>query len=207
MLDELVQMLNPFSAGEVLLVIVVIGWAVRVVATTVLKVLHSHKEQVKKDFIKEEEWEDIQEGIRTTKTDLTNLTEKMNTDIEDLRKEMEEKIRSQDSAESDLTAAIKKINVFMNEQRDAMTKITDQVGALEVQIDLLLRSDVEHIHAYLVDAYNKYVRVEKSIDLITLQNLERVYNRYMEEIRGGGDEFLTKIMRELRNLPTTVDKK
>ena len=207
MLDELVQMLNQFSAGEVLLAIVVIGWVIKTVVTSILNVLNEHKEHVRKDFIKEEEWKDIQEGIKTTKTDLTNLTEKMNSDMESLRQEVEEKISSQNTAESDLTAAIQKVNLFVDEQREAMAKITDRVVTIEVQIDLLLKSDAEHIHAYLVDAYNKYVRVEKSIDLITLQNLERVYNKYMEEIRGEGDEFLTKLMRELRNLPTTTEKK
>ena len=207
MFDELVGMLNNFSAGEVLMVIAVVGWVIKSIATSAINVLNGHKEHVKKDFIKEEEWKDIQEGIKTTKTDLTNLTEKMDAEMEDFRKEVEKKLSSQDNAESELNNAIQRVNLFIDEQRAAMSKITDRVGTIEVQIDLLLKSDAEHIHAYLVDAYNKYVRVEKSIDLITLQNLERVYNKYMEEIRGEGDEFLTKLMRELRNLPTTLEKK
>ena len=207
MFDELVKMLDNFSAGEVLMVIAVVGWVIKSIATSVITVLKDHKEHVKKDFIKEEEWKDIQESIKTTKTDLTNLTEKMNTDMEDFRKDVEKKLGSQDSTESELNVSIQRVNLFIDEQREAMRKITDRVGTIEVQIDLLLKSDAEHIHAYLVDAYNKYVRVEKSIDLITLQNVERVYNKYMEEIRGEGDEFLTKLMRELRNLPTTLEKK
>lgn len=205
--DELVQRLNNFSAGEVVMVLAIAGWVIKSIVVSVINVLKEHKEYVKKDFIKEEEWKDIQEGIKTTKADLTNLTEKMTKDMEKLRSEIEEKMKSQDDAESDLNNAIQKVNMFIDEQREGMTKITERVGNIEVQIDLLLKSDAEHIHAYLVDAYNKYVRVEKSIDLITLQNLERVYNKYMEEIRGEGDEFLTKLMRELRNLPTTMEKK
>lgn len=189
------------------MVLAIAGWVIKSIVVSVINVLKEHKEYVKKDFIKEEEWKDIQEGIKTTKADLTNLTEKMTKDMEKLRSEIEEKMKSQDDAESDLNNAIQKVNMFIDEQREGMTKITERVGNIEVQIDLLLKSDAEHIHAYLVDAYNKYVRVEKSIDLITLQNLERVYNKYMEEIRGEGDEFLTKLMRELRNLPTTMEKK
>ena len=92
MFDELVGMLNNFSAGEVLMVIAVIGWVIKSIATSAINVLNGHKEHVKKDFIKEEEWKDIQEGIKTTKTDLTNLTEKMSAEMEDFRKEVEKKI-------------------------------------------------------------------------------------------------------------------
>ena len=51
----------------------------------------------------------------------------------------------------------------------------------------------------------KYVKKEKSIDLISLQNLENIYNKYLEE-DGGKDEFLAKLMKELRDLPTTKNK-
>ena len=41
---------------------------------------------------------------------------------------------------------------------------------------------------------------EREIDLSTLQNVERMYKKYMEEIEDN-DDFIEKLMNEMRNLP------
>ena len=82
--------------------------------------------------------------------------------------------------------------------------LEDKISKLESQINVLITSDVEYIRAYITDSYKKFVKELHHIDLMSLQNVESIYNRFLQET-GSEDEFLSKLMRELRNLPTTKD--
>ena len=97
-------------------------------------------------------------------------------------------------------------NKLASEYIKKIESLETRVDKMERQIDLLFKSDKEYFRAFILEGYNKYVKAERSIDLVSLQTLESIYNKYLEE-DGGKDEFLAKLMKELRNLPTTKEKK
>jgi predicted nucleic acid-binding Zn-ribbon protein len=115
---------------------------------------------------------------------------------------MTDNMESADNANESVNKSFDDLEKSIREISPKLQLMEQRIEKLERQIGDLLRSDVDYIKAYITDAYNKYVKEEQHIDLLTLQNVESVYNRLLEET-GSEDEFLSKLMRDLRNLPTT----
>ena len=136
------------------------------------------------------------------KSELENITK----DVDNYKKLVDGKLKEMiDKASVDDDTFIKSLNEIKNTLSliDPKLKLLeDKVSKVESQINVLITSDVEYIKAYITDSYNKFVKENHHIDLLSLQNVESVYNRLLQET-GVEDEFLSKLMRELRNLPTT----
>ena len=66
----------------------------------------------------------------------------------------------------------------------------------------MLDSDCETIRSFIMSEYCKWVEDKGEIDLITLQNIERMYKKYLEEVGENTDEFIDKLVNEIRQLPT-----
>ena len=81
-----------------------------------------------------------------------------------------------------------------------INKILDSIDNIMKNIHILIDSDKETIRSFIMSEYYKWEG--KVIDLITLQNIERLYKKYLEELGDESDDFIDKIMTELRNLPT-----
>lgn len=96
---------------------------------------------------------------------------------------------------SDIASTIKK---FENRVKNSELK----VESMNKTIEILISSDIGSHKAWIVHEYDKWVKREGSIDLMSLQNIENIYRLYLDEVSDGGDQFITKLVQEIRNLPT-----
>ena len=130
----------------------------------------------------------------------------MSTEVENYKgiidNKLEEMVKSSSDGSKEFLEAFNEMKSIIVVLEPKMKFIEEKISKLESQIGVLITSDVEYIKAYLTDSYKKFVKEKHHIDLISLQNVESLYNRFLQET-GVEDEFLSKLMRELRNLPTT----
>ena len=148
------------------------------------------------------------DGILTDITSLKTEIDKISNDVDNYKGIIDGKLKEiiKNSSENG-DEFIKSLDEIKNTLMiiDPKVKILeDKISKLESQINVLITSDVEYIRAYITDSYKKFVKELHHIDLMSLQNVESIYNRFLQET-GSEDEFLSKLMRELRNLPTTKD--
>ena len=205
MFDQFVQYLNKFSAGEVAIALAVIAWAIYSSIQAICAFLEKHKQFVQEDLKKNEEWISFKETLNKVVTDLDTLNEKVETDTRKIAEEISSHKHISDDADGTIQRAITNLNESIDEQIKSIRKINERLKTIESQVNLLMESDAAHIRAFIVDAFNRYAQEEKQIDLLTLQNLERVFNKYMEEMGPAGDDFIVKLMQDLRNLPTVKE--
>lgn len=206
MLEKIVALFNNWNAGDVILFIVILYTIGVVIFKGVKKLLDHNKQLVTENIRKEEELNNILSTLQTTRNDLSNLNNQFRSAIADIGSKLENHTGSSQDDIANLNSLITAIQEDIALQSPKIDALEEKLLKIEEQISVLINSDVEYIKAYITDAYDKYVTTEKNIDLMTLQNIESVYNRVLQEI-GEEDEFLAKLMREIRDLPTTKTPK
>jgi F0F1-type ATP synthase membrane subunit b/b' len=199
MLDILVKWLNDFSAGDALLAIVVVCWAVTKVWTPLSKLREKTRDNVKNDINKNEEHQKILTDIKTVKQECLELQKA----TQELSNEFKSLTENSTSDDGKLAKSIQEISNLIAEQDKRIGKIESNVRVILDTVDEICAADGEVLHAYLTEQYEKYVVRERKINLITLQNIEKLYNRYQSAV--GEDEFITRVMNEIRALPTSKD--
>ena len=202
--DQIAEFLDQWSAGYIFLIIVVVYTVVKKLYEIIKKITNQTEEQVTKK-IKDSEKID---GILTDITSLKTEIDKISNDVDNYKGIIDGKLKEiiKNSSENG-DEFIKSLDEIKNTLMiiDPKVKILeDKISKLESQINVLITSDVEYIRAYITDSYKKFVKELHHIDLMSLENVESIYNRFLQET-GSEDEFLSKLMRELRNLPTTKD--
>lgn len=205
LLDELITYLNNLRAGDVLLFIIVISWGGYAVISKLLKIKKLHAEQVTNELHKQEEYQKLVENLAAAQDELGALKKQTNVEFDKMKEEMEEHIDDASDGNIAVSKAIENLNKITDEHEKRVTSLEKTISQMREQIDLLFKSDKEYFRAYIVEGYNKYVKQEHAISLMTLQGFESMYNKYLSENDNRDDEFLARIMRELRNLPTTHD--
>ena len=196
------KFLDNWSAGTVFLLLV----GVYTVAKKLIEIYKSISSHIEKKTTKKiksvETIEGIIGDINSLKADLEN----MSTEVENYKgiidSKLEEIVKSSSDGSKEFLEAFNEMKSIIVVLEPKMKFIEEKISKLESQIGVLITSDVEYIKAYLTDSYKKFVKEKHHIDLISLQNVESLYNRFLQET-GVEDEFLSKLMRELRNLPTT----
>ena len=143
--------------------------------------------------------------IDETSTELSSFEEGCRASIDELTKKVGEHIDESISQRTELLNAINALNDAVKAQTPKNEAFEDRLMMIEQQINLLFESDKEYIIAFITDVYQRYVKEKRCIDLITLQNVESIYTRFLVET-GSEDKFLSKLMMEIRNLPTTKDR-
>mgnify|MGYP003556925927 CR=1 FL=1 len=202
--DQIADFLDQWSAGYIFLIIVGVYTVAKKLYEIIKKITNQTEEQVTKK-IKDSEKID---GILTDITSLKTEIDKISNDVDNYKGIIDGKLKEiiKNSSENG-DEFIKSLDEIKNTLMiiDPKVKILeDKISKLESQINVLITSDVEYIRAYITDSYKKFVKELHHIDLMSLQNVESIYNRFLQET-GSEDEFLSKLMRELRNLPTTKD--
>ena len=206
MLDRLIEFLNNISAGSALAVILVAWYAFSKIFSFLKNLGEAHKEKVETALKKKEAYDKINEEFQEIKQELETVESNFQNSLNDFTNRFNEYITKNESSQDQFNIAIKEFRNTMNEQRSAIDALAERISKIEHRIEILFKSDKEYTKAYITESYKKYVKEEKHIDLMTLQNIESIYNEYLEET-GSEDEFLAKLMRELRNLPTIKEKK
>lgn len=205
MFDNLIAYLNNLRFGDVLLFIVTMVWAVLWIKKAVTDVMNKHKESVELEVKNKSEAATLIEDVNKANSEIMTMRDDLDKKFETVQKTISEHIKKDNENSEKLENSLSEFNRFAMEYIKKIESLENRVDKMEHQIDLLFKSDKEYFRAFIMEGYNKYVKKEKSIDLISLQNLENIYNKYLEE-DGGKDEFLAKLMKELRDLPTTKNK-
>lgn len=206
MLDNLIGYLNNLRAGDVLMFVITCVWTILLVRKTIIDALAKHRESVENEYRDRSETATLIEDVNKATQEVEKMRNDLDTKLLEVQKTIDEHIQIDEDESEKIETALSEFNKLANEYIKKIESLETRVEKMEQQIDLLFKSDKEYFKAFILEGYNKYVKVEHSIDLISLQNLENIYNKFIEE-DGGKDEFLAKLMHELRNLPTTKDRK
>lgn len=205
MFDQLVSYLNNVKAGDAVLFGAVVCWAITQIYKKVKEVLDKHKDRVVEDIQHDEEMDKLIDDLKEAKAELDNLKSSISTQLEETTKKLDEYIRSSSEERENLMSGFKDISSSFNQFNKDINNLEKRIVKIEKQIDLLFRGDKESMKSFFIDAYNKYVEQDKKIDLYSLQRIENVYSQFVAECTGEVDEFVVKLMSEIRNLPTTKD--
>ena len=206
MLDNLVGYLNNLRLGDVLLFCVTIVWAGWMVVKAIRDGLAKHKETVENNYKQRSEAATLIDDVSKVTKEVEEMRNDLDVKLSEMQKVIDEHVESNKDEDDKIKESLSEFNKLATEYIKKIGSLEARVEKMEKQIDLLFKSDKEYFRAFIMEGYNKYVKAEHSIDLISLQNLENIYNKFIEE-DGGKDEFLAKLMQELRNLPTTKEKK
>lgn len=204
-INQIATFLNKWQGGEILLFLVGCYTVIRVVIAQTHKFIAWYRSRVTEDLDKKKQMTGIINDITNLKKEMSELTENFDSYRETVENRLKESESTTNGAKMTTAEKFDDLEKSIREISPKIQLLEQKIEKLESRIGELLRSDVDYIKAYITDAYNKYVTEEQHIDLLTLQNVESVYNRLLEET-GTEDEFLSKLMRELRNLPTTKEE-
>ena len=202
--DQIAEFLDQWSAGYIFLIIVGVYTVVKKLYEIIKKITNQTEEQVTKKIKDSEKIDGIITDITSLKTEIDKISNDVNNYKGIIDGKLKEIIKNSSENGDEFIKSLDEIKNTLMIIDPKVKILEDKISKLESQINVLITSDVEYIRAYITDSYKKFVKELHHIDLMSLQNVESIYNRFLQET-GSEDEFLSKLMRELRNLPTTKD--
>lgn len=206
MFDLLLELTKDIKVSDVIIIVAVCGWLGTKAYTYLKAFLDQHRNQVELDISQRESYQHLVDELGDTKEQLDHAEEGLENKVSRLFDIIEDLKSETADPNSEHQKTIAAMVESIERQDETIKELTERVIKIEEQIELLFRADKEYVKAHIVEGHNRYVQDEKTIDLLTLQNLESIYNKYLEE-GGGEDEFLAKLMKELRDLPTTKKRR
>lgn len=197
---EVVKFLNNFPAGSFLLFV----FGIVTLIVTYYKVWKAKKQEISdkggelalKDQQEKTESSNIQQLIQQ----VGSLEETIENQNIELRKYVDNQVKNLKIQTRSNNEDIDKIKNQIKDYQQDINRILDSIRQIMENMNILIDSDKETIRSFILSEYHNWSG--KEIDLITLQNIERLYKKYLEELGDDNDEFIDKIMTELRNLPT-----
>ena len=200
--QNLVDFLNNFGAGTSIAGIVLIGSFIYMIYKKIKGFKNNydntHRQKVLEDEHQKQESENVEKIIGKV-SELETKIDDQNKDLKNYVDEkyevLENRINANDNVVSDLNKSVLATN-------NALSQISESLLKIDKSIDVLLDSDCETIRSFIMSEYCKWVEDKGEIDLITLQNIERMYKKYLEEVGENTDEFIDKLVNEIRQLPT-----
>ena len=202
--DQIAEFLDQWSAGYIFLIIVGVYTVAKKLYEIIKKITNQTEEQVTKKIKDSEKIDGILTDITSLKTEIDKISNDVNNYKGIIDGKLKEIIKNSSENGDEFIKSLDEIKNTLMIIDPKVKILEDKISKLESQINVLITSDVEYIRAYITDSYKKFVKELHHIDLMALQNVESIYNRFLQET-GSEDEFLSKLMRELRNLPTTKD--
>ena len=202
--DQIAEFLDQWSAGYIFLIIVGVYTVAKKLYEIIKKITNQTEEQVTKKIKDSEKIDGIITDITSLKTEIDKISNDVNNYKGIIDGKLKEIIKNSSENGDEFIKSLDEIKNTLMIIDPKVKILEDKISKLESQINVLITSDVEYIRAYITDSYKKFVKELHHIDLMSLQNVESIYNRFLLET-GSEDEFLSKLMRELRNLPTTKD--
>lgn len=201
--DNVIQFLNNFPLGTTLAVMIGLGG----LSFGAYKLYLKFKASVKAQLQTEEENTSYKESINEIKDVISKLESKIedyvdNHEIE--RCEIHDKLdKLSDAIEKEHEQSVhadELLQRYINSNVEAVEGIQKRLDVVNKKTNLLIDSDKEGIKAQITDKYYQATRVDHYIEIHTLQSLESLYEKYLEE---HGNTFIGGLMKELRALPHT----
>lgn len=199
---QLVSILDNIGAGTFIsgaIVLITAGIALyKLIKKTKNEMDQRTKDKVLEDKKREEEAESLEVLIDK----MASLESKFDQQSNELRSYVDDRLETVTTRIEGNEKLVKKLRTEVMDYKNTTDKILETIHKIDEKIGILIDSDKETIRTFIMTEYNKWVIDKKEIDLISLQNIERLYTKYLEEIGDSGDEFIEKLIKELRNLPT-----
>lgn len=206
MLDNLIGYLNTLRAGDVLLFLITVCWAGLYIKKNVMDLKKKHEESVERELKTKNEATKLLADLTKANEEIITLRTDLDSHFAEVQEKIDQHIQKDNDNTEKLETTLSEFNKLAVDYIQKIEALEKRVEKMEKEIDLLFKSDQEYIRVFIMDGYTKYVKNQHSIDLVSLQNLESIYNKYLDET-DGKDEFLAKLMKELRDLPTTKERK
>lgn len=182
---ELVEILDNFHLGTALQIIVActtcLSGAYFFFKREIKKIRESASQETMEELEEEKEEKKI-DNIEKGLNDLNDYVSKRFQRCKDLA-DMEETIRT---------------------YKKDLEEINEQVIILEKNVQILLRSCITLNRVIITMQRNKIVN-DKIVDISSLRDVEEMYANYLDEVKDGGDEFIARLLREIRDTPVKSD--
>lgn len=85
---------------------------------------------------------------------------------------------------------------------DQLDSISERVDAIQQETEKMKERMQDDTRSYIIDKYRRFVCEKKSIDSVSLEDIERHYMYYQA---AQGDSYITNLMQKIRTLPIDVD--
>ena len=157
------------------------------------------KNKLKGEIMEEESREKEKQDLQTAIEKLDGIDEKLDEHNKDIKDYVEERIGLIETQVESNTKQINRAKKELADYRNQTNELLELMKTTEENVKILIDSDKDTIYYIIMQTYRECME-EREIDLSTLQNVERMYKKYMEEIEDN-DDFIEKLMNEMRNLP------
>lgn len=216
--DEVVTFLNHYQLGTAIVIISFFLGIIVKLCTKIKSLYDEIHEKGVNDALEEEDEKQKDETLTKCKqeveelrTDTGRLAKEIET-IEGIVKEITDTVnsvttQSQKCIDGSKEEILTKLN-GVNEQllsHDTFNKdVLKRLKLIEESIEMLIDNDAESFVDFISNEYQRY-KVKQCISMLALREIERTYKKYLAETRNGDDEFVNKMMREIRDLPISID--
>lgn len=206
--SEFIKFLNGLGGipfGTIIAIIVMIATGI----VTIYKVGSYFKKLAKDDAEKELKNQALQDTVNTMNNSvnvlqesINQLSNKNNQDNLALSSRIDELHNKINNLEKTSNEGDSKLLSQLEKQNESIETTKVQVGDINKKTNLILESDKETKKSYITDKY--YECKDKGfIEIHSLQTLEAIYSKYLEE---NGNTFIGSLMDEMRQMPHEINK-
>lgn len=199
MSQELVDLLDKIGLGT----FIVIASSILAFLIPFLKQVREQKKKMKNklkgEIMEEESREKEKQDLQTAIKKIDGIDEKLDEHNKDIKDYVEERIGLIETQVESNTKQINRAKKELADYRNQTNELLELMKTTEENVKILIDSDKDTIYYIIMQTYRECME-DREIDLSTLQNVERMYKKYMEEIEDN-DDFIEKLMNEMRNLP------
>ena len=199
--QDIINILNNIGAGTFLMLLAGFAGLGYKIYKKVKTAKDAYDDIHRKKVLKDQEEKTESDTLRNVSTKLDEMENKIDQQGNDLKGYIDDKygvLETRMNANDKIIEELKKTSMNNNTM---MENISDSLNKIDTSIGVLIDSDCETISSFITSEY-KTAMEEGEIDLITLQSIERMYKKYLVEAGDTTDEFIEKLMNELRSLPT-----
>lgn len=219
--DELTHLLDHIGLGTSLNILVLGFTSLSSLVYFIRKILDKSKKQGCKETLddiekqeKEKKLKEFDEKIKNMQNAVKSAQDKLElikNECTKQKNEMTEEIKETGDTANNLHAktveSLGRIETSLNEYDERFKDIEKNLIDVSKKIEILVSSDITTKKTYIVSEYTKCAIHDKVIDLMTLQQVEEAYSRYLEVEGNGGDDFTTHMVQVMRSLPVIEQKK
>lgn len=199
----LIDLLNNFGAGTFIAGMLCIVSGVILIIKKLISIKkkydENHTSKILQDEQQKQESENVEKMIgkfSELETKIDNQGKELKSYVDERYDILETRLNANDKVISDLNKSVLNTN-------NSLSQISESLIKINGSIDILIDSDCETIRSFIMSEYCKWVGEDRGeIDLISLQNIERMYKKFLEEVGENTDEFIDKLVQEIRQLPT-----
>lgn len=199
----LIDLLNNFGAGTFIAgMLCIVSGGILIIKKLISikkKYDENHTSKILQDEQQKQESENVEKMIgkfSELETKIDNQGKELKSYVDERYDILETRLNANDKVISDLNKSVLNTN-------NSLSQISESLIKINGSIDILIDSDCETIRSFIMSEYCKWVGEDRGeIDLISLQNIERMYKKFLEEVGENTDEFIDKLVQEIRQLPT-----